>query len=99
MFHLCYDGRGQGTLFAAVNHMVWGPQIQYSHDLGQTWVSPKEPPRLSGDDPPILVNIWHIEPAREAEPQVFYSRDDGDSWELLLEHLPPILSVECGLVG
>ena len=31
--------------------------------------------------------------------QLFYSRDDGDSWELLLDHLPPILSVECGLIG
>ncbi len=28
--------------------------------------------------------------------QVFYSRDDGDHWELLVEYLPPINSVECG---
>ena len=94
VFHLCYDGRGQGTLFAAVNHMVWGPQIQYSHDLGQTWVSPKEPPRLAGDDLPILVNIWHIEPAREAEPQVFYAgvqpaalfktQDGGETWQEIM---------------
>ena len=54
VFHLSYDGRGRGTLFAAVNHMVWGPQIQYSHDLGQSWVSPKEPPRLAGDNPPHI---------------------------------------------
>ena len=30
--------------------------------------------------------------------QVFYSRDEGESWELLIEHLPPINSVECGRV-
>ena len=30
--------------------------------------------------------------------QLFYSRDDGDSWELLLDYLPPINSVECGIV-
>ena len=24
--------------------------------------------------------------------QVFYSRDDGDSWELMLDSVPPILS-------
>ena len=30
--------------------------------------------------------------------QIFYSRDDGDSWELLVEQLPPINSVECGAV-
>ena len=31
--------------------------------------------------------------------QIFYSRDDGDSWDLLAEYLPPINSVECGLVA
>ena len=31
--------------------------------------------------------------------QLFYSRDNGDNWELLIEHLPPILSVECGSVA
>ncbi len=30
--------------------------------------------------------------------QVFYSRDDGDSWELLVENLPPINSVEVATV-
>jgi photosystem II stability/assembly factor-like uncharacterized protein len=30
--------------------------------------------------------------------QLFYSRDDGDSWELLLDYLPPINSVDCGIV-
>ena len=31
--------------------------------------------------------------------QILYGWDDGDSWELLMEHLPPINSVECGVVG
>ena len=31
--------------------------------------------------------------------QIFYSRDDGDSWELMLDNLPPILSLEAGMVG
>ena len=31
--------------------------------------------------------------------QLFYSRDDGDSWELMLDNLPPILSLETGLVS
>lgn len=30
--------------------------------------------------------------------QVFYSRDDGDNWELLADYLPPINSVDCGVV-
>ena len=31
--------------------------------------------------------------------QVFYSRDGGDTWEILVDHLPPINSVECGEVA
>ena len=30
--------------------------------------------------------------------QIFYNRDDGDSWELILNSLPPILSLETGPV-
>jgi len=30
--------------------------------------------------------------------QLFYSRNGGDSWELLLEHLPPINSVDCAAI-
>ena len=26
--------------------------------------------------------------------QIFYSRDDGESWELMIEYLPPINSIE-----
>ena len=31
--------------------------------------------------------------------QVFYSRDDGDNWELLVEYLPPINSLEIGIAS
>ena len=30
--------------------------------------------------------------------QIFYSRDDGDSWRLLIEYLPPINSIEVAQV-
>ena len=30
--------------------------------------------------------------------QLFYSRDDGESWEVMLDNLTPILSLETGLV-
>jgi hypothetical protein len=29
--------------------------------------------------------------------QLFYSRDDGDHWEMLADFLPPILSVEVAI--
>ena len=31
--------------------------------------------------------------------QVFHSRDAGDSWELLIDFLPPVLSVETAVIG
>ena len=33
----------------------------------------------------------------EAEFLVCRSRNNGDNWELLMEHLEPILSIECGV--
>ena len=30
--------------------------------------------------------------------QIFYSRNDGESWELMIDYLPPISSVACGIV-
>jgi hypothetical protein len=30
---------------------------------------------------------------------LFYSRDSGDSWEMLADFLPPILSVEAAVVS
>ena len=30
--------------------------------------------------------------------QVFYSRDSGDSWELMADYLPPINSVEASVM-
>ena len=31
--------------------------------------------------------------------QLFHSRNNGDNWELLMEHLLPILSIECGVAS
>ena len=31
--------------------------------------------------------------------QIFYTRDGGDHWELLVDQLPPINSVDCGVVA
>ena len=36
VFHMAYDGREGGTVFAAINSPVWGPEIQRSHNLGAT---------------------------------------------------------------
>lgn len=31
--------------------------------------------------------------------QVFYSKDNGDSWQTMADYLPPIRSVECGMLA
>ena len=36
VFHLAYDRR-DGTLFAAVNNIIFGAEVQRSTDLGLTW--------------------------------------------------------------
>lgn len=91
VFHLAYDGRQTGKVYAAVNNLIWGPQVEISPDLGQTWVSASRPPRFSGGGSETVDQIWHIEPAGEAEPGVLYSgvrpaalfksSDEGDSWD------------------
>ena len=89
IFHMAYDPRDGGTVFAAVNSIIWGPEIQRSRDLGKTWQSSSEGPRFSGGD--LTVNkVWNIEPGRETEPGAVYagvdpaalfkSEDGGDTW-------------------
>ena len=90
MFHFVYDPRDGGRAIAAVNQMVWGPEIQFSNDLGGTWSSGKEQPRFSGDSGRKVDRLWHIQPGRESEPGVLYvgvepaalfrSDDFGDTW-------------------
>lgn len=50
VFHMAYDHRNGGAIFSAANHMIWGPQLEYSQDLGKTWHSAKEQPRFSGEN-------------------------------------------------
>ena len=46
VYHVSYDPRNCGVIFAAVNQMIWGTTVQRSHDLGATWLSPEDPPRF-----------------------------------------------------
>ena len=70
VFHMAYDGQGTGKVYAAVNHTIWGPRMEISPDIGQTWVSATQPPRFSGGGSETVERIWHIEPAGRAEPGV-----------------------------
>ncbi|PKB70462.1 MAG: hypothetical protein BZY87_10605 [SAR202 cluster bacterium Io17-Chloro-G6] len=89
VFHSVYDSRS-GRVLAANNQMVWGPEIQFSDDLGGSWSSGKDQPRFSDDTKRKVDRLWHIEPGRDSEPGVLYvgvqpaalfkSADDGDTW-------------------
>ena len=90
VFHLCYDGRDGGRILAAANHPIWGPQLEYSDDLGSSWISAPGQPRFPGDGGATVERLWHIEPGPTSEPGVLYagvepaalfkSEDGGANW-------------------
>ena len=93
VFHLTYDSREGGVLFAAVNHLIWGPNIQRSYDLGKSWLPTDEPPRISGDETNAnkntIKNIWHVEPGRESEDGELYAGVDPAALFRTMDAGPP----------
>ena len=73
VFHMAYDGREEGTVLAAINSPVWGPEIQRSHDLGATWLNAESSPRFAESRNGSVDKVWHIEPGRPGEPGVVYA--------------------------
>lgn len=90
VFHLVYDQRDGGKVFAASNNMIWGPEIQFSDNMGRTWDSAETQPKFSGDGGPTVKNLWHVALGRDTEPGVLYagvdpaalfkSEDGGNNW-------------------
>ena len=97
VFHLTYDPRDGGRVLSATNYMMWGPQIEFSDDLGQAWKQAEGPPRFSGiagyggEAGPTVSQLWHIETGLSselgvvfsgAEPaSLFKSQDGGNNWQ------------------
>lgn len=73
VFHMTYDSREGGQVLAAVNHMVWGSDVQRSKDLGETWLSADQQPRFDAQSGRSVQRLWHLEPGREGEPGVIYA--------------------------
>jgi photosystem II stability/assembly factor-like uncharacterized protein len=97
VYHATVDPRNE-TLYAAANHVVYGPTVQHSTDRGRTWKRSKQV-GLPEDSGLTLNATWHIEPGRPEEPDTLYlggdpgvlfrSDDGGESWEVnrgVLEH-------------
>lgn len=86
--HVVYDKR-DGTVFAALNHDVYGSNIQHSRDLGATWEMADGPafPKDSGRN---VKRIWRVEPGHPSRPKeawagvdpgsLFKSEDGGHTW-------------------
>ena len=97
IFHMVYDPRAGGRIFSASNSMWFGPQVEFSNDLGATWEQSTQQPRFTDKpefaehDGPAVANIWHIEPGIAAEPATVYagvqpaalfkSADGGVTWQ------------------
>ncbi len=91
VFHLTCDSRNGNLLFAAANSMWFGPQIEFSQDLGRSWEQPREQPRFSDGSGLTVNRLWHIEPGRATEAETLYagaepaalfkSEDAGVSWQ------------------
>jgi hypothetical protein len=64
VFHATVDALN-GTMFAATDHMIYGPTVQRSGDGGRTWIRSQKIglPAESG----ITLNaVWHVGPGRPA---------------------------------
>ncbi|MFQ5688840.1 MAG: WD40/YVTN/BNR-like repeat-containing protein [Gemmatimonadota bacterium] len=91
IFHLATDGLD--TVYAAVNHPVWGSRVFRSRDRGASWAP--APGRLAfpAEAERRVEAIWHLASGGPERPEYLYagvqpaalflSRDAGASWEWL----------------
>lgn len=89
LMHVQHDSRS-GSLYAALDHMVYGSNIHRSMDLGKTWDMVDAPTFPSSDDR-VVERIWHVQPGHRNQPNVvwtgvdpgalFKSEDGGLTWQ------------------
>ena len=97
VFHAIVDER-DSTIFAAANHLVYGPTVQRSSDGGTTWRRSQQI-SLAANSGAIVEATWHVRPGRPQEPGTLYlggdpaflcrSDDGGETWQAIrgiLEH-------------
>ena len=87
--HLAPDLR-TGRLWAAVNHMVWGHDLQVSSNRGKTWRKSSAGLGFPAQRGLSIGRVWHLAPDRDSRPKtlwcgvdpagVFRSDDEGKNW-------------------
>lgn len=97
VFHAITDPR-DGMLYAAANHLVYGPTVQRSADHGETWIRSTAMP-VPAESGLALEAVWHLTAGPPDQPGtlylsaapalVFRSDDFGVTWranEGILSH-------------
>ena len=97
VYHAILDER-DGTVYAAANHLVYGPTVQRSLDGGKSWRR-SEQIRLPEESGLTVNAAWCVRPGRPGEHGTLYlggdpaflsrSEDGGETWEAnrgILEH-------------
>ena len=70
IFHVVYDGRGDGCLYVVENNPIFGAQIHISRDFGTTWTSPQKGPQIGSTSGFNLNRLWQVTPGPENHPDV-----------------------------
>lgn len=89
VWHMAFDQRDRGTVWAACNSSWGGPRIERSKDAGRTWTTVSNPVFPQGS-PHTFKRTWHIEPGHPQQPErtwigvepaaLFWTEDDGAFW-------------------
>lgn len=93
VYHAVADPRHPGSVYAAVNHMVWGSHLYRSLDGGSSWEP--SPGRLAfpASTGRRVRALWHVAPGHADHPDrlyvgtdpaaLFVSDDGGERWRWL----------------
>lgn len=85
------DPREPGTVYAAVNHVFFGPMMFRSKDWGKKWTEISAPQMPRKKDRPMnfdqgppkwpVANLWQIDPGREGQPgRLWLGLDPASLW-------------------
>lgn len=84
--HVIEDPREPSRVYAAANHMVWGPWMAVSTDGGETWNERASSPAFPAEEGTSVSALWSIAPGHAERPGVVWAGVDpgalfrSDDW-------------------